>query len=214
MINKVSEPTTTVVDLLRHGQPTSDGCLAGQFDAELTESGWQQMNSTMTEPQNYDLVISSPLLRCHTFAQYYCDQHNLPLIVNHQWQEMSFGDWDGISYSELHEQAPSALSDFWADPWNHTPPNGEPMIEFHHRVEKVWQQLLTDHAGKRVLLICHSGVIRMLFAMLLDIDLRKNIVMSRFNIPYGCLSRIEVYRDEQGKTWPRLMFMNKQGANQ
>ena len=214
MINKVSKPTTTIVDLLRHGQPISDGRLAGQFDAELTESGWQQMSSTMTDLQNYDQVISSPLSRCQAFAQKYCGQHNLPLTIDQQWQEMSFGDWDGIHYSELHEQAPSALSDFWADPWNHTPPNGEPMADFHQRVEAAWQQLLTNHAGRHILLVCHSGIIRMIFAMLLDIDLRKNIVMSRLNIPYGCLSRIEVYQDEQGKKWPRLMFMNKQGVNQ
>ena len=200
--------STMTVDLLRHGQPDSDGCLAGHFDAALTVTGWEQLRKQMGQRTSYDLVVSSPLQRCSSFAQEYSKQNNLPLSIEDEWQEMGFGDWDGVPYKTLHERYPEALSNFWSDPWQHTPPNGETVAAFHQRIINAWQQLLDAYAGKSVLLVCHSGVIRQILADILGMNLRSNLSLSRFNIPHASLTRIEAYRDEQGKLWPRLMFLN------
>ena len=199
---------TTRVDLLRHGKPLNDGCLSGRSDVALSEQGWQQLNETMKERLSYDRVVSSPLIRCSAFARQYSHSHNLPLIIQPAFQEMCFGQWDGLSYQELHRQSAQALSGFWSDPWNNTPPDGETMEEFSERIILAWNELLKEYRGSRVLLVCHSGVIRMLIAHLLEMDLKQNLVMSRLEIPYGSLSRIEVYHDEEGRDWPRLMTLN------
>ena len=59
------------IDLLRHGESRLSHTLRGHIDDELTEKGWQQMQSTfdhITE-KNWDVVVSSPLQRCANFAK-------------------------------------------------------------------------------------------------------------------------------------------------
>ena len=201
--------TTTTIDLLRHGKPENDGCLSGRTDALLTETGWQQMRQTMSQPERYDIIVSSPLKRCSVFAVEFSNQHAVELDIETQSQEMSFGKWDGMSYEKLHKQYPKALNDFWSDPWCHTPPEGESIESFINRVTDVWQLLLKKHQGKNILLVTHSGVIRQVIAHILAMDTRKGLAMSRLDIAHGSLTRIEVYTDDDGQQWPRLMFMNQ-----
>ena len=201
-------PETTSVDLLRHGKPLNDGCLSGRSDVALSESGWQQLRETMKERSGYDRVLSSPLIRCSAFARQYAQYQHLPLTILPDFQEMCFGQWDGVSYQALHKHSTRALSQFWSDPWHHTPPDGETMEQFYTRVISAWDSVLKEYRGEKVLLVCHSGVIRMLVAHLLEMDVKQNLAMSRLEVPYGSLSRIEVYHDERGRDWPRLMTLN------
>ncbi|MFP9025997.1 histidine phosphatase family protein, partial [Pseudomonas aeruginosa] len=53
---------------------------------------------------------------------------------------------------------------FWADPYAFTPPGGEPLSEFEARVLAAQRRLRQRHAGRRVLLVTHGGVIRLLLA--------------------------------------------------
>ncbi len=57
-----------------------------------------------------------------------------------------------------------ALGRFWADPYAFTPPGGEPLSEFEARVLVAQRRLRQRHAGRRVLLVTHGGVIRLLLA--------------------------------------------------
>ncbi|WP_299734662.1 alpha-ribazole phosphatase family protein [uncultured Endozoicomonas sp.] len=201
---------TTVVDLLRHGEPENDGCLNGHYDVSLSDNGWQQLKQSTEGSVKYDTIITSPLKRCRLFAETYAVQHSLPLKIDTGWQEMFFGQWDGKPYDWIHKHSPELLSDFWRDPWQFTPPEGETMSSFHQRVSQAWKSLLLDRAGEHILLISHSGVIRQLLSIILGMDPSQNLAMSRLHIPYGSISRIEVYHDEQGGQWPRLMFLNGQ----
>ena len=56
-----------------------------------------------------------------------------------------------------------------------------------------WQQTL---AGKRVLVVCHGGVIRMVLANVLGIPLERSF--TGFAVPYACRSRIQVDQSEFG----------------
>ena len=58
----------TTIDFLRHGEVTGGSYYRGSTDDQLTQSGWQQMNSTV-ENQSWNHIISSPLHRCLDFAQ-------------------------------------------------------------------------------------------------------------------------------------------------
>ncbi|WP_067516442.1 histidine phosphatase family protein [Endozoicomonas ascidiicola] len=200
----------TVIDLLRHGEPLNDGSLNGRYDVELSRTGWQQLQSAVANAFDYQAVISSPLKRCRLFAEYYTNQHAQPLQVVEGWQEMNFGLWDGKPYTWIHQHYPETLSAFWKDPWKHAAEGGESLPDFHQRINDAWQTLLSEHEGDKILLVTHSGVIRQLLSIILGMDPSQNLAMSRLHIPYGSISRIEVYHDEQGGQWPRLMFLNGQ----
>ena len=204
---------TTTVDLLRHGQLEMSGCLIGHTDVALSPEGWQQMHKTMAQPLDYDQVISSPLKRCRDFAAAFSQQYGLSMTTRAGWREISFGQWDGKAYDWLYEHHQTTLSDFWRDPWQHPLPTSEPADIFYRRVVNSWQQLVDDYRGQKILLVCHSGIIRQLIGFILGMEPAMNHAMTRLNIPHGSLSRIEIYHDEQGRPWPRLMFLNSRESS-
>jgi len=114
----------------------------------------------------WDLIVSSPLLRCAAFAREFAHAQGVPLALEEGLAEMDFGEWEGRSAARLMEECPAALADFWRDPLNHPPPGGEPLTRFQARVVAAWETLCRSHAGKRVLLVTHGGVIRMLLCHL------------------------------------------------
>lgn len=152
-----------ILDLLRHGE-TEQGGLRGSLDDALTEKGWAQMRSAVAEAGPWQVLVSSPLQRCARFAEELGAQLNLPVQREAALQELHFGDWEGCSAAQIMQDQADALGRFWADPYAFTPPNGEPVQAFAERVLAAVERLSHQHAGKRVLLITHGGVMRLLLA--------------------------------------------------
>jgi len=63
---------------------------------------------------------------------------------------------------------PAALTHFWQNPRIFTPPNAESLVDFSVRVLTAWQALIYQHQGKKVLLMTHGGVIRVILCHLHD----------------------------------------------
>lgn len=152
------------LDLLRHGETEFGGGLRGSLDDALTNLGWQQMRSAVTDAGPWDRIISSPLQRCARFAEELAARLTLPLRLEPDLQELHFGDWEGHSAAQLMQTDADGLGLFWADPYGFTPPNGEPVVDFSARVLGAVQRLQLAHEGERVLLICHGGVMKLLLA--------------------------------------------------
>lgn len=152
------------LDLLRHGETELGGGMRGSLDDALTDIGWAQMRAAVAEAGPWDLIVSSPLQRCARFAEELADRLALPLSLEPALQELHFGDWEGRSAAQLMETDEQGLGLFWNDPYGFTPPNGEPVAEFATRVLAAVDRLHQAYAGKRVLLISHGGVMRLLLA--------------------------------------------------
>ncbi|HEX4550676.1 alpha-ribazole phosphatase family protein [Pseudomonas sp.] len=155
---------TLRLDLLRHGETELGGGLRGSLDDALTEKGWAQMRAAVITAGPWDRLISSPLQRCARFAAELGEQLNLPVHLDKDLQELHFGAWEGQSAAALMETDAEALGLFWADPYAFTPPQGEPVSDFSARVLGAVARLHQAHAGERVLLISHGGVMRLLLA--------------------------------------------------
>lgn len=152
------------LDLLRHGETELGGGLRGSLDDALTAKGWEQMRAAVVERQPWDCVVSSPLQRCALFARELGARLNVPVGLEKDLQELHFGAWEGQSAAALMETDADGLGLFWADPYGFTPPGGEPVSEFSERVLGAVARLQQVHAGKRVLLVSHGGVMRLLLA--------------------------------------------------
>lgn len=150
-----------ILDLLRHGE-TEQGGLRGSLDDALTDKGWAQMRSAVAGAGPWQVLVSSPLQRCARFADELGARLNLPVQREAALQELHFGDWEGRSAAQIMEDQADALGQFWADPYAFTPPNGEPVAAFAERVLAAVERLACQHAGKRVLLVTHGGVMRLL----------------------------------------------------
>ncbi|NER63896.1 alpha-ribazole phosphatase family protein [Pseudomonas sp. MAFF212427] len=153
-----------IVDLLRHGETERGGGLRGSLDDALTELGWAQMRAAVGEAGPWDRLVSSPLQRCARFAEELAARLGLPLQREADLQELHFGAWEGRSAADLMLTDEQGLGQFWADPYAFTPPDGEPVLHFAERVHKAMARLCRVHAGERVLIVTHGGVMRLLLA--------------------------------------------------
>ena len=152
------------LDLLRHGETELGGGLRGSLDDALTAPGWAQMRAAVKGQGPWDRIVSSPLQRCALFAHELGEQLGLPVSLDKDLQELHFGAWEGQSAAALMETDAEALGLFWSDPYAFTPPDGEPVLEFSRRVLAAVNRLQQAHAGERVLVVCHGGVMKLLLA--------------------------------------------------
>ena len=155
---------SVTLDLLRHGETELGGGLRGSLDDALTPVGWEQMRAAVQGQGPWDRIVSSPLQRCALFAQELAGQLALPVTFDKNLQELHFGEWEGQSAAALMQTDEQALGLFWADPYGFTPPQGEPVLEFSQRVLAAVTRLQQAHAGERVLVVCHGGVMKLLLA--------------------------------------------------
>ncbi len=155
---------TLHLDLLRHGETELGGGLRGSLDDALTATGWQQMSAALIDRGPWNRVISSPLQRCAQFAEQLAFRLGVPVSLEKDLQELHFGAWEGHSAAALMETDAEGLGLFWADPYSFTPPQGEAVIDFSARVLAAVERLHQAHAGERVLLVSHGGVMRLLLA--------------------------------------------------
>lgn len=189
-----------VIDLLRHGETTAGKCFLGSTDAELSELGLQQMQQSELS-NNYDLIISSPLKRCKDFAQQYADNYSKPLKIEPDFSEVDFGCWETKTSEELWKSDEKQLTAFWTDPVKNTPPQAEKLLDFKKRVVERFYALTDELTGKRVLLVCHAGVIKVILCELLDIELKN---MHKLTVDHGGLSRIALWQQ-----LPQICFINQ-----
>jgi alpha-ribazole phosphatase len=206
--------------LLRHGELVQTGILCGRTDIGLSDTGKQQLINATNRLPKISHCYSSPLVRCRKFAQEYCQKNELSLQVSPKLQEMNFGDWDGKTYQKLwqaqegsDDEVPS-IGAFWQNPWQCLPPKGESMECFTQRVDQFWLELLgqlqqrsTEGCNSQnTLVFSHGGVIRYLLAKVLQLPIPGNAHMTNLDVPYGALIHIQVFIDNEGNAWQKLML--------
>jgi len=180
------------LDLLRHGETELGGGLRGSLDDALTANGWVQMREAVVARGPWDRLISSPLQRCARFAEELGARLKLPVTLEKDLQELHFGAWEGQSAATLMETDAEGLGLFWADPYSFTPPDGEPVSAFSERVLGAVSRLHQAHAGERVLLISHGGVMRLLLAQARGLP-REQLL--NVEVGHGGLFSLEVAAD-------------------
>lgn len=177
---------------MRHGEPLGGTRFRGWLDDPLNETGWTQMRAAVGDGCHWDAVVTSPLKRCAEFAEELAGRHSLPLEIDERFKEMGFGQWEGKIPAEVAAVDAARLENFWRDPVAFPPPEGESLAAVQARVAEGWQDLLARHSGRRVLLVCHGGVIRLVLAQVLGIPLSN---LFRLHVPFASLSRVRVEGD-------------------
>lgn len=183
-----AKPKKIIVDLLRHGQPEGGEVLRGRLDHPLSELGWQQMDKA-AGPVAWSAIISSPLQRCRAFAEKLSAARDIPLHIDQNWQEIDYGDWDGLPLQEWREVAAPQFKEFRNNLAKLVPPGGEAYLPFRDRVLAALQNLAQKPDGSHVLLITHGGVMRVVLPTVLGMPLNRT---NPLHIPFACFSRIEL----------------------
>lgn len=193
---------TITVDLLRHGQPVGGEVLRGRVDHPLSELGWVQMQQaaaltdackmTSSTPA-WTHLISSPLRRCREFAERLAADAGKQLRIDENWQEIDYGDWDGMALSDWRELAGPQFREFRKDVSKLVPPNGEPFLIFKERVLGRWNAISKLPDGSHALIVTHGGVLRVVLSTVLGMPLNRSYPL---HIPFASLSRVVLRVDE------------------
>lgn len=183
----------TRIDLLRHGKVAGPAALNGHTDVALSDEGMQQLWDAV-KVLTPEQVISSPRQRCRLFAQAYAEQKGIPCQIEENLQEVSFGDWDGVPFDQLHQQAEvwQRVEAYWRNPVLNTPTNGEPLDRAYERLGQCWQAMFPMLTNKHSLVVCHGAVIRLILAHVIPGDWRDGRWYSSLDIGYASLTRIEI----------------------
>ncbi len=184
------------VDFLRHGEPEGGEVLRGRIDHPLSEKGWLQMQKAAALTNERQLshatpswthLITSPLQRCRVFAEQLAVVTALDLQVLDQWQEIDYGDWDGMLLSDWREHAGPQFKAFREDVSKLQPPNGEAFLNFKDRILGAWQALADLPDGSHVLVVTHGGVLRVVLPTVLGMPLNRSYPL---HIPFASFSRV------------------------
>ena len=194
-------PKTTIIDLLRHGEVEGGEIIRGSTDDKLTDEGWAQMQDALQGDIKWDVIISSSLLRCAEFAESLADQENVKCEIIESLGEIDFGDWEGCSRDDLMKDDDGMLKRWWTSPTKQTPPQGEDFHDFRGRVLKSLKQIIEKHEGKRILVITHAGVIRVILMYILGMQ-EENLF--RLNVDHASISNIRMFQDNSGE-WGTLI---------
>ncbi len=163
----------TCIDLIRHGEPVGGRRYRGDgIDDPLSERGWRQMWQAVGEESGrWTQVVSSPLQRCHAFAEALAERDDLPLSCEVDLREVGFGCWEGRSPQEIQRDDGDAFAAFYRDPVGSRPAGAEALAAFSRRTTAAFERVLERYAGGRVLIVAHAGVLRAITAYCLEAPL-------------------------------------------
>lgn len=189
--------STTVLDLLRHGEPEGGRRYRGHgVDDPLSEAGWSQMWAAVAAMESgWNRVITSPLARCRAFAEQVAEHHDLPLAIEPEVREVGFGVWEGLSPDEVEVRYAEGLAAFRADPVGARPQGAEPAQAFYDRSTRALAAIAQRHAGERILVVAHAGTLRAATAWAVGAPLPEV-----FRIKVGYAGRLRL-RFEAGRPW-------------
>ena len=181
-----------LIYLIRHAQPDYPGgkmmCLGQKNDLPLSKLGFEQAAQLGRFFQSLpvEAVYTSPLLRARQTAQAVAGAsrpiHILPELI-----EMDGGEWDGLTFDQLHERYPEY---FGNGARASCPPGGE---SDEHGLSRIYAALAQVAAGPHrcAALIAHSGINRILLCDLLGRPLSEKKL-----VPQDCASfNVLEYRD-------------------
>lgn len=200
-----------IITLIRHGKVNGPAALYGATDIAMSSTGADELqrNIERIHQQNpITHITSSPLVRCAMPAQFFAQQHQLPINIIDNLKEMHFGEWDGIPFESFNEHQWQSLNQFWETPSTAHRLDGESLQQFAERVMNCWTTIVENTAAKHQLVICHGGVIRIVIAHVLNLDWRNASLFRQLNIDYSSHTRIDIGDYENALPVIRYVGMN------
>ncbi|MEW6364456.1 MAG: histidine phosphatase family protein [Acidobacteriota bacterium] len=152
---------------LVQGWSESDLNANGQWQAEMLAKRFQQSGERLTA------VYTSPLRRALQTAMPTAEMAGIRPVEDPDLREMRCGAWEGLNFDELKVIHPEAFQ-AWADSAeNRILGGGESIRDLLERAVGSLGRIVGAHEdGDSVAVFTHGGVIRVLLAHLLGVDLQ------------------------------------------
>lgn len=164
--------------VVRHGQTewNIENKVQGTADIELTELGRNEAYKLqdLVKEIEIDIVISSPLSRAKETAEILIDKR-LPVFIDERLIERDWCDNEGKSIDDVDRW------NCWDVTQNIDDNNIEKIQDFMKRVSEFIEEIKNVYSKKKVLVVAHSAVVRVIHYLLGQIPEDGNL--SRMSIP-------------------------------
>lgn len=160
--------------LVRHGETIwhAENRYTGSSDIPLTTTGQghaQTLAGWALEARP-DLIVSSNLRRSVDTATPAARALGLGLRREDRLREVHFGAGEGRTLDEMKGLFPTRLAAFLSAPAEQPFPDGETGLAAIERAEAALAELCAERPRGRILLVCHSTLIRLLLCRMLGLD--------------------------------------------
>lgn len=136
------------------------------------------LNKIQQYSLNWDMIYSSPLLRCKQLAKYISKKLNLSLIYHEFLKEFYYGNWENVPFKEIQTEMEE-----WSKDYIHLPvPGGESLKTFLDRTFKIYKELI--NLNSNIIVVTHMGVIRSFYLFYYDTSIDT---FFDFSLDYGDL---------------------------
>lgn len=194
--------------LVHHGaiEVGNSGRFIGQIDLPLSEDGIIQakriqMNLSCIKLSN---IFCSDLQRALQTACIIAERRPIKPEIRTKLREISFGEWEGKRFDEIHRKYPKEFKERGNDIANFLPPGGESFAECSKRVVIELDDIVKNTSGS-ILIVGHNVINRIIISHILGIPLDK---IFTFCQDYGCLNLIN-YNRSRGFHLERLNHLNR-----
>lgn len=181
--------------LLRHGaiQFFERKTYIGQSDIPLSQVGIDQAKAWHGYFQKKipEKIFCSDLKRCVVTAKIIAGPFAERINIKKELREISLGQWEGIAVEDIQNNFPEQWELRGKNLKGFCPPEGESFSGLSHRVLPTFYTLC-EPSPDDILIVTHAGVIRVILAEVLKIDLDDI-----FKIPqeYGVLNILEAAKE-------------------
>ena len=183
----------TTVWLIRHASPDGvNGRCYGRHDIPLSAEGVNQAKqiSAQLAGESISNIYSSHLRRAFDTGRIIAEPHGLEVQTVEDLGEIDFGDLEGLTYEEIQKRYPDIFESWMTRPTETQFPNGESFQQMSVRVLRAIDSLTSNHRNQSIVVVAHSGVIRLLLGKALSIP-RTEIF--RLAQRYGAINRIRYF---------------------
>ncbi len=183
--------------LIRHGQINGyeKFPVYGHTDVDMTKTGNLQMEKIAERLSLTEIkaIYSSDLKRSNKGALQISRYHDVLIYSLPELREMSFGDWEGLTLSEIENRFPGEMQKRQADLLHYNVPGeGESIKQFSERILNCFERILEEQKDNDFVIVAHGGVNRVILCNALGLDLSKIFNLQQ---DYGCLNIIDYFSD-------------------
>ena len=161
--------------LVRHGQTewNAGGRYQGQSNVALSDTGRKQAKflAERFPVKQLDAIYTSDLDRAKETAECVGKRLGLTVCPEKAFRELSFGDWEGLTYQEISSRWPEEAEKLFTAPDELVIPHGETFRDLQKRALDKIYSLYEKHIDQTVAVFAHGAINKTILAGLMHIPL-------------------------------------------
>ena len=169
----------------RHGETlwNKEGRQQGHLDSPLSPLGIRQAEAIAERLayEKFDALYTSDLGRAYATAERIAARTGHAIITDERLRERNLGIFQTLTMHEVEAKFPEEFRRFSSGDPEYVIPQGESARQRYERIVACVEEIAARHAGQRVVMVAHGGVLQSFFRRAVGIPLEVKRTFSLFN---------------------------------